>query len=104
MKRSRIVILLLVGVCLAGALGVGGYFYKQQQRAAWDAKIVNELKARYPNEERERMLAEIYWSRYPDVRADPYFGKGGRLGNYGAREHYRRHGDDVTVRMWPKLN
>ena len=40
----------------------------------------------------ERMLAEAYWSRYPDVAADAVFGRTGKMGIYGAREHYQRHG------------
>src|SRR5258708_3227027 len=40
----------------------------------------------------ERELAEAYWSRYPDVAGDAYFGRDGRLGIFGAREHYDRHG------------
>jgi len=37
-------------------------------------------------------LAEAYWSRYPDVAVDAYFGRHGQLGPEGAHEHYQRHG------------
>lgn len=40
----------------------------------------------------ERALAEDYWTRYPDVAADGYFGRNGKLGLQGAREHFARHG------------
>jgi len=41
-------------------------------------------------------LEEAYWNRYPDVAADPYFGRGSKL---GAAEHYRRHGK-AEGRIW----
>ena len=40
----------------------------------------------------ERVLAEAYWQRYPDIAAHPYFGTHGQLGIPGAREHYQQHG------------
>ena len=40
----------------------------------------------------EQRLARAYWARNPDVAADAYFGEHGRLGIFGARTHYERHG------------
>jgi len=40
----------------------------------------------------EEALARAYWARYPDVRASPLYGEGGRLGILGAREHFMQHG------------
>lgn len=40
----------------------------------------------------EGRLAEVYWTRYPDVAADPHYGRTSRLGVSGAREHYNQHG------------
>ncbi|MBI1209527.1 MAG: hypothetical protein GC191_19870 [Azospirillum sp.] len=40
----------------------------------------------------ERALAEAYWSRNPDVAADAVFGEHGRMGLFGARQHYQLHG------------
>jgi hypothetical protein len=40
----------------------------------------------------EAGLAEAYWQRNPDVAADRYFGRGGVLGFFGPREHWKRHG------------
>ncbi|MGE4218833.1 MAG: hypothetical protein AB7G39_05240 [Alphaproteobacteria bacterium] len=37
-------------------------------------------------------LAERYWQRYPDIAADPYFGRAGPAGPRGARDHYDKHG------------
>lgn len=44
------------------------------------------------DEVQERALAEAYWSRYPDVANDRFFGRQGLSGVWGAREHYDRHG------------
>jgi hypothetical protein len=48
---------------------------------------------------KERALAEAYWSRYPDVAVDSYFGRHGKLGIEGAREHFERHGK-AEERAW----
>lgn len=40
----------------------------------------------------EQEMAEAYWLRYPDVRANDYWGPAGPLGIWGARDHYRQHG------------
>ena len=40
----------------------------------------------------EPAFARAYWTRYPDVGADPYYGANGELGLPGARAHYNRHG------------
>lgn len=93
----------LIAVLIAGIAAAGAYVYKQQRQSAWDDQVVSELKRDYPDEARERMLAEIYWSKYPDVAADAYFGKNGRLGVYGPREHYRRHRTEGAGRVWPVL-
>ncbi len=45
-----------------------------------------------PERLQERLLADAYWRRYPDIGADPYFGTNGTLGVAGAREHYRSYG------------
>jgi len=45
-----------------------------------------------PDQQAEKILAEAYWRRYPDVRNDPYYGKHGPMGFKGAREHFEQHG------------
>ena len=40
----------------------------------------------------EEKLARAYWSRYPDVAANPLYGENGKMGVLGAREHYMQHG------------
>ncbi len=53
-------------------------------------QVIKEADQR--NDMAERRLSEDYWTRYPDVAADAYFGRNGKLGIQGAHEHYQRHG------------
>jgi len=41
---------------------------------------------------RDELLAEAYWTRYPDIRTDPHYGERGRAGIRGPYEHFRRFG------------
>ena len=80
---------------------------------AWDSPLLdNDRKAQFDvltlyahtgkrPEEKERALAEIYWNRNADVAVDPFFGREGSLGIWGAREHFSRHGKREG-RRWPK--
>jgi hypothetical protein len=47
----------------------------------------------------EPQLAEAYWQRNPDVAADAHYGRHGRVGVLGAREHWLRHGK-IEGRRW----
>jgi hypothetical protein len=60
--------------------------------AARQAYLTKVIKDGAPDLAAERELAERYWQRYPDVAADGYFGRGGAIGIFGAREHFDRHG------------
>ena len=60
--------------------------------AQHEAYRQNVLATEGLDPDREEALAQAYWRRYGDVRADPYFGENGQLGVFGAREHYMRHG------------
>lgn len=59
------------------------------ERVALAERVIREEKS---DDAADRVLAELYWQRYPDVAESPVFGRQGRLGIYGAREHYQRHG------------
>lgn len=50
------------------------------------------LQAKAPDAAQERILAESYWRRYHDVRADAHWGEGGPMGIWGPRDHFRQHG------------
>jgi hypothetical protein len=81
---------------------------------AWESPMLDaerrmqmEVQRRYAetgrlDEQRERSLADAYWTRYPDVARDPYFGREGVLGLWGAREHYAQHGKREG-RSWKDL-
>ncbi len=45
--------------------------------------------------------ATLYWDTYPDVSRHEYFGRDGKLGIYGARTHYLKHGR-YENRKWPE--
>jgi len=42
----------------------------------------------------EKILAEEYWHRYPDIGESTYWGPKGPLGIYGPRDHYEQYGKD----------
>jgi len=87
---------LAAGLLLAGfgAYVIGGLHSPllsatERQQRDYAARIIREEPR---DDAAERALAEAYWQRYPDVAADPTFGRRGRLGINGAREHFQRHG------------
>ena len=59
--------------------------------------VERQLAQRYnqqhsPDLQSTRTLAEAYWNRYRDVREHDYYGKNGKMGIYGAEEHFKHHG------------
>ncbi len=72
-----------------------------RQRAATDL-LIRYAAVEKTDERREQALADLYWLRYPDVAGDWYFGKNGKLGLWGAREHFKRHGKREG-RNWPTM-
>lgn len=54
--------------------------------------LANFLRDSSADRSLELQLARAYWLRYDDVKSDPFFGENGPTGIYGAREHYRLHG------------
>jgi hypothetical protein len=50
------------------------------------------IREHSPDLQHQRMLARAYWTRYEDIRTDPYFGEHGPNGIFGARDHYNLHG------------
>ncbi len=105
MKRDRR-LWMSVGV-MAAALGI--YAHGAFNSPLLDATLAqheayrqNVLATEGVDQDREKALAQAYWRRYGDVRADPYFGENGQLGVVGAREHYKRHGRREG-RIWPEL-
>lgn len=61
----------------------------EQERRSW---LIAQTRGDVRDPLEEARLAEAYWSRYPDVAANARFGRHGKLGSAGAREHFRLHG------------
>lgn len=62
----------------------------ERDRRAWLAELAQADRIDAAEEAR---LAELYWSRYPDIASNSQYGRTGRLGVRGAREHFRIHGE-----------
>lgn len=67
----------------------------RQQRLFVEHYIQNNA----PDLKEIRLMAEIYWKRYPDIGRDAHFGRNGIMGIYGARAHYDQHGK-IEGRKW----
>jgi len=106
MWSNRISFRLALLVCVFAAATLwGGHYYWNSNLEKKFTEVVRAHKASYPDEAKERRLANKYWAKYQDVRDNSYFGKHGRLGIYGAREHYLRHGrKEFPGRIWPSLD
>lgn len=106
---SRTLRFFLAAVVMASALGiyVHGAFHSElldPHMARQKAFLRNYLRNQPPDldVERERALADAYWSTYPSVGNDPYYGRIGQMGIHGARAHYERHGKRSGW-VWPTL-
>jgi hypothetical protein len=90
-------------IVFAAAVGGAGWLFNKFYVLAPDTEFLSQLEQAYPDVDRETALAERYWSFNHDVRDNPHYGRGGRLGIYGARVHYRRFGKK-EFRAWPIVN
>mgnify|MGYP001815005776 FL=1 len=71
-----------------GPLGITGAREHYRQHGRREGRIY-ELVAEGEDPEQERILAEAYWSRYPDIAASRIWGRTSALGIRGPRDHYR---------------
>lgn len=71
-----------------GPLGILGARDHYRLHGRRESRVFGDL-ARPEDLEAENKLANDYWQRYPDVRKHVIWGEKGRLGIYGARDHYR---------------
>ena len=62
------------------------------QRVSEKRFLHDYLERNKPDLQEERVLAESYWLRYKDIREDPFWGEQGRMGIWGARDHYKQFG------------
>lgn len=92
-RRALLGLLLLavIGLGIAGWLGRHSALLHPElaARKAHYEQLSSEGRI---DAQREASLAGAYWRRYPDVAQNPYFGEGGLLGVFGAREHFERAG------------
>ncbi len=71
-----------------GPLGITGAMEHYRQHGRREGRIY-ELVAEVEDPEQERILAEAYWGRYPDIAASSIWGRTSTLGIRGPRDHYR---------------
>jgi hypothetical protein len=93
---------LAVAICAAAVpLGFGVEHYMETRSVTAQAEQdLAALGREFPDRAAEQALAAKYWADNPDVRDHFYFGEKGPLGVYGARSHFRRHGQGEG-RNWP---
>ena len=62
------------------------------ERTAQRALVNRSVQENSADFQAEKVLAEAYWLRYPDIREDSSYGKNGSMGIFGPRAHYEQHG------------
>jgi hypothetical protein len=62
------------------------------ERAAADRYLADLAAQPGDGDHLDAAAATEYWTRYPDVAGDSYYGPDGPLGMLGAIQHYRDHG------------
>jgi len=74
-----------------GVLGIKGPADHYRNHGRAEGRVFIEV-ARPDDMEREKVLAEAYWTRYPDVAATVVWGRKSSLGILGPRDHYQLFG------------
>ena len=84
-----------------GPLGTTGAREHYRQHGRREGRIYG-LVAEVEDTRQERLLAEAYWKRYPDIAASRIWGKAGALGIRGPRDHYTYIGRHQKL-IWGSL-
>ena len=71
-----------------GPLGLTGAGEHYRQHGRREGRIYGPV-AEGLDPEQERLLAEAYWQRYPDIAKSQIWGRKSALGIRGPRDHYR---------------
>ncbi|MBT8353391.1 MAG: hypothetical protein KJO60_02645 [Desulfofustis sp.] len=71
-----------------GPLGIAGAREHYLQHGRREGRIYERV-AEVEDPEKERILAEAYWRRYPDIAVSRIWGRTSALGIRGPRDHYR---------------
>ena len=86
----------VAGLCAACSLAIYGYGIADSPLANPEIHAQRELLIRHAaltaDPAEARSVADAYWQRNPDVARDRYYGRNGKLGIFGAREHFDQHG------------
>jgi hypothetical protein len=90
--RHTIAILMVVLACGGWLLGAMDTPLLNRQLAAQHALATSVAQTGGLDLMAEQRLAEAYWQRNPDVAASGHYGRHGRTGIFGAREHWLSHG------------
>lgn len=83
-----------------GVLGIKGPADHYRNHGREEGRVFIEV-TRPDDMEREKVLAEAYWNRYPDVAATSIWGRASSMGILGPRDHYQLFGKKEG-RYWGK--
>lgn len=72
----------------SGLLGISGASEHYRQHGRHEGRIYGPISDP-ADPGKERILAEAYWSRYPEVAKSQVWGRKSALGIRGPRDHYR---------------
>lgn len=81
-----------------GPMGIFGAREHYQQHGRREGRIFAPLPEP-ETPDRETILAEAYWRRYPDIAASAVWGRTSELGTLGPRDHYTHRGR-ANGRVW----
>ena len=91
--------ILLVPVLIFVAVGLVDSALTDRRLAEQQTIINNYARTESVDRAQEKVLAETYWRRNPDVAVHGFFGVDGPFGVFGPREHFNRYGR-VEGRVW----
>lgn len=102
-KRPKLKAVVVTGIMTTSCvLWIFGLFTSPLTSPSTKAErryVETYIQSHSPDLDKVRVLAELYWKRYPDVGQDHHYGRNGIMGIYGARNHYDQHGK-VEGREW----
>ena len=81
-----------------GVNGILGAWKHYEQHGKHEGRIFGPIPE-IDNTDAEKVLAETYWQRYPDIAASTVWGRGSTLSFRGPRDHYRYVGK-YQNRIW----
>jgi hypothetical protein len=95
MKRIFLISITLIALIISAVLWTRGLLLSPliaPERVAEEKFIRDFRHTNSPEYQQEKVLAESYWLRYPDVKKNEYWGVNGPMGIRGPRDHYLQLG------------